>query len=180
MPTLATILRARGYDTRGYVSHLVLTANYGVAQGFDRFDDSVLSVGMPSLSSTDRQLTDRVIAGLADLRQPYLLWVHYFGPHYDYLWHEGFESFGRTDSDRYDQEIAHTDAQIGRLLDALGQRGLANNTVIVFVSDHGEEFGEHGGQYHYTLQSEVMHVPLIIDAPGLAPRSESALGEQVD
>ena len=180
VPTLATILRGRGYDTRGYVSHLILTPHYGVAQGFDHFDDSVLQVGLPSLSSTDRQLTDNVNAGLADIRQPYFLWVHYFGPHYDYLWHAGWESFGRTDRDRYDQEIAHTDSHIGRLLDELRKRGLYDDTVVVFVSDHGEEFGEHGGVYHYTLHGEVMRVPLIIRAPGLAPRSDSALIEQVD
>ncbi len=180
LPTLATILRGRGYDTRGYVSHLVLVPSYGVAQGFDRFDDSVLQVGQPSLSSTDRQLTDRVIAGLVDLRQPYFLWVHYFGPHYDYLWHEGWEQFGRTDSDRYDQEIAHTDSHIGRLLEALSARGLYENTIVAFVSDHGEEFGEHGGAYHYTLHGEVMRVPLIIRAPSLEPRRESAATQQID
>jgi len=180
LPTLSSILKRRGYDTRGYVSHLALSPQYGFDRGFDRFDDSVLDIGHPHLASTDRQLTDRVIADFGDIRAPYLLWVHYFGPHYDYLWHEGWESFGRSDSDRYDQEVAYTDSHIGRLLDELTRRGLYENTIVVFVADHGEEFGEHGGQYHYTLYNEVLRVPLIIRAPSLAPGSQSARVEQID
>jgi arylsulfatase A-like enzyme len=50
----------------------------------------------------------------------------------------------------------------------------------VFVADHGEEFGEHDGQYHYTLHGEVMKIPMIIKAPGLAHRVESGPAEQTD
>jgi len=75
-----------------------------------------VNLGHPHFSSTDDKLTDRVIAGLADLKPPYFLWVHYFGPHYEYREHKGWESFGSSDVGRYDQEIAFTDAQIGRLL----------------------------------------------------------------
>ena len=45
---------------------------------------------------------------------------------------------------------------------------MLDNTVIVFTSDHGEEFFEHGGCHHVeTLYREVLHVPLLISAPGL-------------
>lgn len=180
LPTLAGILQLRGYDTRGYVSHVVLVPQYGVAKGFDHFDDSVLDVGHPHVASTERQLTDRVIAGLADLREPYFLWVHYFGPHFDYLWRSGWESFGGSDLDRYDQEIAYTDAQIGRLLDTLRARGLYENTVVVLTADHGEEFGEHRGTFHYTLYDEVLRVPLVIRAPSLGAATRPTTVEQID
>jgi arylsulfatase A-like enzyme len=51
---------------------------------------------------------------------------------------------------------------------------------VVFTADHGEEFGEHGSQYHYTLHDEVMRVPLIIKAPSLGPGVNDSRAEQID
>jgi arylsulfatase A-like enzyme len=64
--------------------------------------------------------------------------------------------------DLYDGEIAAVDAAIGALLDELAARGFAQNAVVVLVSDHGEEFDDHGGWFHaLTLYDESLHVPLI-------------------
>lgn len=69
----------------------------------------------------------------------------------------------------YDGEIHYTDAQIGRLLQELRARGLGDNTVIIIVGDHGEEFLEHGGIEHgRTLYQELTHVPLVISGPGFS------------
>lgn len=63
----------------------------------------------------------------------------------------------------YDGEIAYMDGQIGRLLDGLGGLGLAESTVTVFTSDHGEEFLDHGGFEHgHSLYRELTDVPLIV------------------
>jgi arylsulfatase A-like enzyme len=71
----------------------------------------------------------------------------------------------------YDGEVLYTDRQIGRLLKYLRATGLDKNTVVVFVADHGEQFYEHGERLHSkTLYNEEIHVPLIIRAPGHAPR----------
>jgi arylsulfatase A-like enzyme len=68
----------------------------------------------------------------------------------------------------YDGEIAYTDMQLGRLLDRLSAMGLAENTLIVVVGDHGEEFLEHGGMDHgRTLYQEICHVPLVFCGPGV-------------
>ena len=87
IPMLASILRERGYDTRAYVSHILLGADYGFARGFDVFDDSVLRVGNPHDVSTAVPLTDRLLADLEarPLVEPFFLWVHYFDPHFKYL-----------------------------------------------------------------------------------------------
>lgn len=70
----------------------------------------------------------------------------------------------------YDGGIAYIDAQIGLLMDALRQRGLAQNTLLVVVSDHGEYFGEHGLYMHLNaLFLEGIHVPLLLDWPGHVP-----------
>lgn len=67
----------------------------------------------------------------------------------------------------YDGEVAYLDAEIGRLDDGLRARGLAGDgDVLVLTSDHGEEFGEHGGFEHgHSLFDEVLRVPLVVRAP---------------
>lgn len=70
-------------------------------------------------------------------------------------------------------EVAYVDYEVGRLLDGISQRGLDHNTIIVLTSDHGEEFGDHGGFEHgHTLYDELLHVPLIIRIPGIHPEGE--------
>ncbi len=70
-------------------------------------------------------------------------------------------------TDLYDAEIAHNDAQFGRMLDRLRELEIYDSTIIVFVSDHGEEFYDHGGFGHgRTLYPEMIFVPLVIKFPG--------------
>jgi arylsulfatase A-like enzyme len=68
----------------------------------------------------------------------------------------------------YVQSLQYLDAQIGRLLDYLDSSGLSENTMVVVVSDHGEEFLDHGrwGHWESNLYDEILRVPLIIRLPG--------------
>lgn len=84
--------------------------------------------------------------------------------------------------DLYDGEIAYTDAQIGRMLEGLRQRGLGGRTVVFVTADHGEEFLEHGRVEHgNNLFEETVHVPLVASGPGIpvAVRNDG-LHSQVD
>lgn len=180
LPTLAGILAESGYDTRAFVSHVFLGAKYGLAEGFGLYDDSVLDVGHPHNVTTAKTLTDRALESLESIESPFFLWVHYFDPHFKYLRHAAWASFGRRPIDRYDGEIAHTDRQIGRLLAGLRERGLYERSVVVLTADHGEEFGEHGGEYHYGLHEVDVRVPLVIRAPGLVPGAERRVAQQID
>lgn len=85
-------------------------------------------------------------------------------------------------SNLYDAEIAFNDAHFGALLESLKRRGLYDETVIVFLSDHGEEFAEHGGFSHgRTLYHEMLEVPLIVRWPGQPlGRKSGAIVEHVD
>lgn len=68
---------------------------------------------------------------------------------------------------RYDAEIAHSDYAVGQLFDTLEQAGRLDNTIVAIVSDHGEEFLEHGFIEHaWMLFQEHLRVPLILWAPG--------------
>ncbi|MFT5049429.1 MAG: arylsulfatase A-like enzyme [Chlamydiales bacterium] len=72
----------------------------------------------------------------------------------------------------YDGEIAWVDSEIGRLLDGLEQLDLDRSTLTVITSDHGEEFFEHGHKTHRRqVHRESVHVPMILNWPGVLPRS---------
>jgi arylsulfatase A-like enzyme len=140
--------------------------------------------------ATSEQLTDLALARLNALRdRKFFLFLLYMDPHHPYLEHEGFE-YGVSEYDRrterslptadstvqlavrrdelrrYNSEIGYTDFHIGRLLDGLRRQGLYEDTLIVFFSDHGEEFLEHGGHHHQrTIYEEVIQVPLIVKLP---------------
>lgn len=79
----------------------------------------------------------------------------------------------------YDGEIAFADEQIGRLLKGFEERGIKDNTLVILLSDHGEEFSEHGGFGHgHTMFSELINVALILTMPGSVP-SGRIIDEQV-
>lgn len=74
----------------------------------------------------------------------------------------------------YYASITFADAQLGRILDALEQTGLDDNTVVLFTSDHGYHMGEHGHWQKTTLFENAAHVPLIIAGPGTTAAGQSA------
>ena len=72
----------------------------------------------------------------------------------------------------YDGGIARADEMVGRLVDGLERLGLADSTVVVVTSDHGEEFWQHtkrGAAHGHTLHDELLRVPLVWHDPGLTP-----------
>jgi len=66
----------------------------------------------------------------------------------------------------YYASISFVDAQVGRLLEALGTLGLIDDTIVLFTSDHGYHMGEHGQFQKTTLFENATRVPLIVSAPG--------------
>jgi len=72
--------------------------------------------------------------------------------------------------DAYDGSINYVDAEIGNLMQELDKRGLTDKTLLIITSDHGEGFKEHGLMNHgNSLYRELIHIPLIVRAPGLVP-----------
>ncbi len=179
--TIAERLLERGYHTEAFVSHVILRPSYQFNQGFKNYDTTVLKLGDPKRITTSRELSDRFIKSLdSEIEQPFFAWLHYFDPHGDYIAHENID-FGEREIDLYDAEIHYTDEQIGRVFDALERRDLWKNTSVIFVADHGEEFGDHGRREHTnTLYEELLRIPLIVYVPGYQAQRISTIVSESD
>ena len=163
-PVAAERLQKAGYRTAAFVSSFVLARRFGLARGFDVYDDE-LPGGAAERASTDT--TDRAISYLnTQVGQQLFLWVHYFDPHTPYAPPEEFRA--KYVNDPYRGEIAAMDRQLGRLVQAFERLG--GPLAILIVADHGEGLGDHGESQHGNLlYQSTMHVPLLVVGPGISP-----------
>jgi arylsulfatase A-like enzyme/Tfp pilus assembly protein PilF len=160
---LAERLRAAGYRTAAVVSSFVLSRRFGLARGFDTYDDEQPREASerPAAATTDRAIAFLARGG----QQPLFLWVHYFDPHAPYAPAEPFRS--RYAEKPYLGEIAAMDEQVGRLVKAFESSAPAP-AAIAIAGDHGEGLGDHGEQQHGNLlYQSTMHVPLVLIGPGI-------------
>ncbi|HYH46410.1 MAG TPA: sulfatase, partial [Thermoanaerobaculia bacterium] len=209
--TLAEILRGRGFRTGGVVANAVVAEAFGVGQGFERYELLPTGANNSEIVNRHAvQLLDAAGAGRPGA-PPFFLYLHTIDPHGPYLppadlrqrfapgippWvgsrrflrelnHRTLKPGPETPGDMlrlYEAEVAANDRSFGALLAELRRRGLWEDTVVVLVSDHGEEFFEHGGWEHgRSLHAEVLDVPLIVRFPGLGEgRQVAALAQHVD
>ena len=173
--TLAKTLRDHGYATAAFVGSAVLDSRFGLNQGFDTYFDHFEfghreEVNLDAVERRGDQVTDEALEWLRrNPTRPIFLWVHFYDPHAPYNPPEPYAT--RYRDDPYDGEIAFSDAQVGRLVMFLRQRGLYERSLIILVSDHGEGLGEHGEKTHgFFLYNSTLHVPLIVKMPAAAPR----------
>jgi arylsulfatase A-like enzyme len=162
-----------GYRTAGIPAHRFFIPNYGLNQGFEEWDLTIVrryGLRTPHVS-TSHEVSDRAIEWLGkqpDDGAPFFLWLHYFDPHHFYQPHDDLVDFGDEDIDRYDEEIRYTDLHLGRFLDALAESPHGDNTYIMVHGDHAEGFGEHGYRYHgQHLYNDQVRVPLLLWGPGI-------------
>ena len=187
-PTLAEHLSAAGWQTIGLVANAYLAPQTGLARGFDQYR-------LDTTASADQQVTEALARLAASPDRDVALMVHLMDPHLPYTEPEserdrwagappaglppiftrerltrvrpgqpGFDAVRTYVTARYDQNIRAVDTAIGRLMEAVG-----DDAVVVVFSDHGEELWEHGGVEHgHALYDELLRVPLIIRAPGVA------------
>jgi arylsulfatase A-like enzyme len=165
----------------------MLAAEWGFARGFEIYDEEKNTDHGRLLSGYVRQTFDRGLAWLdANRDSTFFLFLHTYQVHNPYdppeKYGRPFRDPDRTDQpgidiDGYDGEIRYTDAELRRLVDALTRRGILDDTVLVVTSDHGEEFNEHGGRFHSSqVYEEILHVPLLVRAPGLLPEGARRAG----
>jgi arylsulfatase A-like enzyme len=171
--TLAEHLEGYGYRTAAEVAAPVLDRRTQIGQGFDEFTD----VGSPGVAvrhflkgdqraeaekvRPGSDITDRGLGFLRENRdRKFFLWLHYFDPHSPYDPPEEFRT--RIPDSDYHAEVAFADHQIGRLVTALADLGLQDDTLIVVMADHGEGRGDHAERGHSMfVYQATMRVPLV-------------------
>ncbi len=194
VPQLQEALQRRGYHTAGFGAHVYLGARYGFERGFHHYELVTYRNDPAGQRRGDRVVEKALgwLERRAGDPRPFFLFVHLFDPHWTYAapapWLGTYSGDyqGRMDGTLpavtyfverpipddalqqvialYDEEVAWTDALIGRLLEAV--EGLDDPPLIALVADHGEEFKEHGSMGHaVTLYAEQSHVPLIVADP---------------
>lgn len=204
--TLAEVLRGAGYRTAAIVTNGNVDRSFGLGQGFESY--RLLQHGR----DTAENVNARAAQWLEGVRgEPFFLFLHTIEPHTPYQPPPAFrqrfapsvpEDLGKVRTLKalnagtlpvtperlqgllalYDAEIAANDAAFGALVGLLRERGLWEETVVVFLSDHGEEFHDHGGWEHgRTLHTEMLDVPLLVRLPGVGEgRAVDRLAQHVD
>ncbi len=182
--TLPYHLKNKGYYSAAFISNWPLRKKLSrLHRHFDGYHEVFTKkrwLGIMQPEGKAETVTERAIKWLTKHRTDrFFLWIHYTEPHAPYIKQKGFLHSGyKPDSNiyptgtrlkkvvKYDSEISYTDFYIGKVLDTLRQYKLYTSALIVFVSDHGESFGEHNYFKHgRRLYNSTLHVPLIIKRP---------------
>lgn len=199
--TLAEQLRKEGYTTLGVSSNPNVSAAFGYEQGFDVHSDSDVVWGwVPRTEGqkafhrheaplpTAQQVTETALELVDEHRTgaPLYLQVLYIDPHTPYNPVDSARAQMGPKATDYELELRFADEWAGRLLDGLEQRGIGEDALVIFTSDHGEGLNSHPGvpqanTHGYTLYDSVTHVPMVIRDPGLpSGRVVDALSSHVD
>lgn len=185
--SLPEILQEHGYKTFGATANINISEELGFSRGFDRF------VALSRDPKTRELLKHKESASIEAVRaqiraweeeifasDKYFLYVHVNDPHSPYLDHKPWLVPPDVDRDharrwdrgkgwdraKYKSEIGYVDLHLRELYETFG----SSETLFVFVSDHGEAFGEHGGRGHGPptgLWREVNQILLMVTAPSL-------------
>ena len=208
--TFAELARANGYTTAAFVSATPLKRTSGLDAGFDTYDQPP-DVRRPAASVTDAALAwlgqhnqERffLFVHYFDPHIPYMAPEPYrsmFQTDADLeaylaereipavvppsLCRRQIETVTRSAWNRYDAEVRYCDEHVGRLLEALRQRGLWDNSVIIVTSDHGEGLNQHEWPAHGRTWYEQVQVPLLMRFPsssGELPTRFSRLVSWID
>jgi arylsulfatase A-like enzyme len=200
--TLAELLREGGYRTAAFVDGGWMRALFGFNQGFDSYDDHGGGI-TKILPKVEKWLDENkanpffLFMHCYDIHSPYDP-----PPPYNSIFHDftytgslipntknleaaAWKGLKVSDQDLqhfvalYDGGIRYTDEKIGEFLSYLQDSGLADQSLIIITSDHGEEFKEHGSLLHWQLYYRPnLHVPLIMHLPN-CPGKEIRISELV-
>lgn len=178
-PTLPNLMRRFGYRTAAFYPPAVFFVDEERFEGLAEDHFGFEYVKEMFAPAHDRVAQLQEYLDEVDPGHPLLVWVHLFEPHEPYAPPPEFAR-GSEPEQRYDGEVATADAATGALIATFRKR--RPNATVIVTSDHGEEFGEHGGQRHgTTLFEEQVRVPLLWSSPGrVQPRRISSPAQLID
>lgn len=186
LDSLPRQLADRGYRTAAFIGNWTLRNELsGLGEHFETYAEVVSRkrwLGLFNDEANGEDLTTETLDWLRDAdeqdaREPWFVWIHYVEPHAPYrYWKEVGERLGIdaqrgvTKSDRYDTEVGFVDRAVGRLLRGVFEKRRPEEVLVVFVSDHGENLGEHDYWGHGRhLYANGLRVPMGIVWPGRVP-----------
>jgi len=204
--TLAEVFAQNGYQTAAFVKNAQLRLGNGFEQGFELYQDEAGDAreirwrAVDWLDGVDPDRPFFLYLHCLDAHWPYRVPAEYagmFAPYDEVRRFHGADSSLRdaindgqeafTDEDRqallslYDGSLRYLDDQLAQLVEALQLRGLEERTIVCLISDHGEEFGEHGVVGHGNgLWENLLRVPWILHVPGEAARRVDTAVSLVD
>ena len=191
---LAQVLHHLGYRTAAFISAWPLKKSItGLGRGFNVYNENFsYHYKVVNAARHGNEVGDASRRWLEKHgRSKFFLWVHYFDPHHPYDLHPEFGNLPQekdakifpvspsVDADRaakiraYDSEIAFDDNDLAKTLKLLDDLGVRENTLIVFVADHGEGLGENGVWGHGDhIDQPAVHIPMIYSYPKEIPQGE--------
>ncbi|HVP90459.1 MAG TPA: sulfatase-like hydrolase/transferase [Terriglobales bacterium] len=177
--TLAEMLKANGYATAAFVSSFSVDSRFGLARGFDVYDDTFAAHESLKGANSQRragETFDRFSRWMD--KAPggrFFCWVHYYDPHLPYDPPSPYKEEFRDHL--YDGEIAYMDHYVGALIGRLKAKGLFDDTLVVVAGDHGEGLGDKVELGHGVfLYDETLRVPLIFENPRVLTKPGVATG----
>jgi hypothetical protein len=161
------------------IKHFMVMKDFG-PRGVFPPDFPVIELGIPRAVSDRRSASAaevfdsaRRAIGAVPQGERFLCFLHLMDVHNDLWRKDGGIDFGDSPRDLYDNNLSYLDRAFEQFVNWLRQNGLYERTVILFTSDHGEQFWEHGASLHgHTLYEEEIQIPLILFAQGLRGRFE--------
>jgi glucan phosphoethanolaminetransferase (alkaline phosphatase superfamily) len=182
-PLLFDYARAAGWSTAYWTSQNLLFANSRLFVENLGVDDFVSGTQLQSdadidVGADERLLAEYVTHRLGSLEEPFLAMLHLSNTHYPFLVREDGEQpfqparLDKTEEGRqafrnyYQNALVQQDAELAKVLRALRETDAGKRTVLVYTSDHGEAFRDHGQVGHtFSLFDEEVKVPGFVDAP---------------
>ena len=196
-PTIASVLRDRGYQTAAIQSAFPVSGYFGFQKDYDVFEDLYGEMRVDEAAGktvwdgdTLQRRSDEtasIVLGYleraAEDGRPFFLWLHLWDPHdpwikppAQYLQHLELNDDQYLPSTQlyaqvYSAEVRFMDRQLGVIFEGLETRDLLDDTLVCVTADHGEGLGDgfaaHGWSKHRMNYQEQLHVPLLLSGPGV-------------
>jgi arylsulfatase A-like enzyme len=182
LPTMASILRNKGFVTAAFTGNVYLAARYGFYKGFDFYNETY-GTGKEGKSDVEPVFNKSMDWLNENKDRTFFLFIHTYEPHAPYC--DDFflrqEKINESETikyrtAKYDGDIRRADLFVGKLIEKIDELGLTNNTLIIITSDHGEDLGGRNPKdavlqygHGHSLYDESLLVPLIFYNPTVFP-----------